>query len=105
MGHAAGTGALALALLAGTGLPAQAAPTPSNSPTAPPGAFQETNLAADRTANNFFYRIPALSYLGNGVVLAAWDGRPGSSRPMPPTPTPSSSAAAPTAAGPGGRCR
>lgn len=62
---------------------AQAAPIPSNSPTAPPGSFQEANLAADRTANNFFYRIPALTYLGNGVVLAAWDGRPGSAADAP----------------------
>lgn len=83
MGKAAGTGALALALLAGSGLPAQAAPTPSTSPTAPPGSFQEANLAADRTAANFFYRIPALTYLGNGVVLAAWDGRPGSAADAP----------------------
>jgi sialidase-1 len=83
LGKAAGTGALALALLAGSGLPAQAAPIPSTSPTAPPGTFQETNLAADRTAANFFYRIPALTYLGNGVVLAAWDGRPGSSADAP----------------------
>ncbi|WP_374114941.1 exo-alpha-sialidase [Arthrobacter sp. NQ4] len=83
MGQATGTGALVLALLAGTGLPAQAAPIPSTSPTAPPGSFQETNLAADRTAANFFYRIPALAYLGNGVVLAAWDGRPGSAADAP----------------------
>ncbi|MFE8887873.1 exo-alpha-sialidase [Pseudarthrobacter enclensis] len=83
LGKATGTGALALALLAASGLPAQAAPIPSTSPTAPPGSFQETNLAADRTASNFFYRIPALSYLGNGVVLAAWDGRPGSAADAP----------------------
>ena len=62
---------------------AQAAPIPSNSPTAGPGSFAEANLAADRTASNFFYRIPALTYLGNGVVLAAWDGRPGSSADAP----------------------
>jgi sialidase-1 len=83
VGQATGTGALVLALLAGTGLPAQAAPIPSNSPTALPGSFQEANLAADRTANNFFYRIPALVSLGNGVVLAAWDGRPGSAADAP----------------------
>jgi sialidase-1 len=83
VGQATGTGALVLALLAGTGLPAQAALIPSTSPTAPPGSFQETNLAADRTAANFFYRIPALAYLGNGVVLAAWDGRPGSAADAP----------------------
>ncbi|WP_018760921.1 exo-alpha-sialidase [Arthrobacter sp. 135MFCol5.1] len=78
----AGSAALALALLAG-GVAAQAAPIPGNSPTNPPGTFQETNLGSDRTADNFFYRIPALTYLGNGVVLAAWDGRPGSSADAP----------------------
>ncbi|MGF9646957.1 exo-alpha-sialidase [Pseudarthrobacter oxydans] len=83
IGRAAGAGALALALLAGSGMAAQAAPIPSNSPTAPPGSFQEVNLAADRTVDNFFYRIPALTYLGNGVVLAAWDGRPGSAADAP----------------------
>ncbi|WP_142058380.1 sialidase family protein [Pseudarthrobacter sp. B4EP4b] len=83
IGRAAGAGALALALLAGSGAAAQAAPIPSNTPAGPPGSFQELNLAADRTANNFFYRIPALTYLGNGVVLAAWDGRPGSAADAP----------------------
>lgn len=83
IGRAAGASALALALLAGSGLAAQATPIPSNNPTAPPGSFQELNLAADRTANNFFYRIPALTYLGDGVVLAAWDGRPGSAADAP----------------------
>ncbi|MEV7575547.1 exo-alpha-sialidase [Pseudarthrobacter sp. NPDC089323] len=70
-------------MLAGSGIAAQAAPIPSSSPTVPPGSFQEVNLAADRTGNNFFYRIPALTYLGNGVVLAAWDGRPGSAADAP----------------------
>lgn len=77
------TCAVSIGLLAGLGLPAQAAPTPPNSPTLPPGSFSETNLAADRTAANFFYRIPALTYLGNDVVLAAWDGRPGSAADAP----------------------
>ncbi|MDR7160764.1 sialidase-1 [Arthrobacter sp. BE255] len=83
LGRTAGAGIVALALLAGPGMAAQAAPIPSNSPTAGPGSFAEGNLAADRTASNFFYRIPALTYLGNGVVLAAWDGRPGSSADAP----------------------
>lgn len=74
---------MALTLLAGSAIAAQAAPIPSNSPTAPPGSFAETNIGADRTAANFFYRIPALTYLGNNVVLAAWDGRPGSSADAP----------------------
>lgn len=79
----AAAGALSLGLLAGPGLPAMAAPIPSNDPASAPGVFTETNIGADRTADNFFYRIPALSYLGNNVVLAAWDGRPGSSADAP----------------------
>ncbi|MFJ4027312.1 exo-alpha-sialidase [Paenarthrobacter sp. NPDC089989] len=75
--------ALAVGLVAGLGLPANAAPIPANDPTFAPGSFSETNLAADRTAANFFYRIPALTYLANNVVLAAWDGRPGSAADAP----------------------
>ena len=82
-GAGALAGILGLGLIAGTGLPAGAAPTPPIPPTAAPGAFAEGNIAADRTANNYFYRIPALTYLGGGVVLAAWDGRPGSSADAP----------------------
>ncbi len=52
-------------------------------PTDPPGTFAEQNLAADRTAAGWFYRIPALAHLGGGVVLAAWDARPGSSADAP----------------------
>ncbi|MEQ4566528.1 exo-alpha-sialidase [Paenarthrobacter sp. CAP02] len=74
---------LSLGLLAGLALPATAAPIPPANPTASPGAFAEANLGADRTAANFFYRIPALTYLGNNVVLAAWDGRPGSATDAP----------------------
>ncbi|MCT9870651.1 exo-alpha-sialidase [Paenarthrobacter aurescens] len=76
-------GALSLGLLAGLGLPATAAPIPPNSPAAAPGTFTESNIAADRTGANFFYRIPALTYLGNNVVLASWDGRPGSAADAP----------------------
>lgn len=78
-----GAGAAGLALLAASILPAQAAPIPSTDPATPPGSFAEQNLGADRTADNFFYRIPALTYLGNNVVLAAWDGRPGSAADAP----------------------
>ncbi|MCF3140667.1 exo-alpha-sialidase [Paenarthrobacter sp. AR 02] len=74
---------LSLGLLAGLALPATAAPIPPVNPTASPGIFAEANLGADRTAANFFYRIPALTYLGNNVVLAAWDGRPGSAADAP----------------------
>ncbi|WP_285240232.1 exo-alpha-sialidase [Pseudarthrobacter sp. MEB009] len=78
-----GAGAAGLALLAASVLPANAAPIPSPNPATPPGSFAEQNLGADRTAANFFYRIPALTYLGNNVVLAAWDGRPGSAADAP----------------------
>ncbi|MGG5172328.1 exo-alpha-sialidase [Pseudarthrobacter sp. J1738] len=60
-----------------------AAPIPSADPTAAPGQFSEQNLGADRTPENFYYRIPALAYLGNNVVLSAWDARPGSSADAP----------------------
>ena len=76
-------GILGLGLVAGSGLPAVATPIPPTTPTTGPGVFSESNIAADRTPSNFFYRIPALTYLGGGVVLAAWDGRPGSSADAP----------------------
>ena len=56
---------------------------PGADPTAAPGSFTEQNLAADRTANNWFYRIPALAHLGDGVVLSSWDARPGSAADSP----------------------
>jgi sialidase-1 len=83
LSRTAGAGLVALALLAGSGVAAQAAPIPPNDPASAPGSFTEANIGADRTAANFFYRIPALAYLGNNVVLAAWDGRPGSAADAP----------------------
>lgn len=68
------------ALLAGTflgSMPASAAPTD------PPGTFAEQNLAATLVSPFAAYRIPALSYLGNGVVVAAWDGRPNNAADSP----------------------
>ncbi|MFJ6419111.1 exo-alpha-sialidase [Paeniglutamicibacter sp. NPDC091659] len=56
---------------------------PGADPTAAPGSFTEQNLAADRTSNNWFYRIPALAHLGDGVVLSSWDARPGSAADAP----------------------
>ncbi|MDQ0093833.1 exo-alpha-sialidase [Paeniglutamicibacter psychrophenolicus] len=56
---------------------------PGADPTGAPGSFSEQNLAADRTENNWFYRIPALAHLGDGVVLASWDARPGSAADAP----------------------
>lgn len=49
----------------------------------PPGSFSSQNIGADRTSANFFYRIPALAHLGDGVLVAAWDGRPGSAADSP----------------------
>ncbi|MBS1905873.1 MAG: exo-alpha-sialidase [Actinobacteria bacterium] len=76
--------ALVLALTVGTALPAAAA-TPGylDDPAAQPGSYGAQNLAADRTAANYFYRIPTISHLGGGVVVAAWDARPGSSADSP----------------------
>lgn len=67
---------LAVALLSGSGVAAHAAPVPSKSPTDAPGTFSEVNLGAELVSPFASYRIPALAYLGNGVVLASWDGRP-----------------------------
>ncbi|MFF2824230.1 exo-alpha-sialidase [Arthrobacter koreensis] len=74
----------AAALAAGVALssllvvgPAAAAPTD------PPGTFSEQNLGATVVSPFAAYRIPALSYLGNGVVVAAWDGRPNNAADSP----------------------
>lgn len=73
----AATAALTLALSLAGGATAGATEAPSV------GEFITTNLAADRTAANYFYRIPALAHLGGGVVLASWDARPGSAADAP----------------------
>lgn len=64
---------------------AAGAPTPTylDDATQQRGTFTSTNIGADRTSANFFYRIPALAHLDDGVVLAAWDGRPGSAADAP----------------------
>lgn len=41
-----------------------------------PGTLTEINLGAELISPFASYRIPALAYLGDGVVLASWDGRP-----------------------------
>ncbi|MBV1779976.1 glycoside hydrolase [Paeniglutamicibacter sp. ABSL32-1] len=69
---------VALAGSAGAALSA-----PGTDPFAAPGTYTEANLAADRTSENYFYRIPALAHLGNGVVLASWDARPNSAADAP----------------------
>ena len=73
--------AAAAALVLGTPSIAQA--TTTTDPTQPPGTFTSENLAADRTSAGYFYRIPALTNVGDGVVLAAWDARPGSAADAP----------------------
>ncbi|WP_181149928.1 exo-alpha-sialidase [Arthrobacter sp. MYb227] len=76
--------ALSLVLPATTAGAAFAATSfPGADPTSGPGVFSEENIAADRTDNNWFYRIPALAHLGEGVVLASWDARPGSAADAP----------------------
>ncbi|MGP9616804.1 exo-alpha-sialidase [Arthrobacter sp. AOP36-A1-22] len=57
--------------------------TPGGDPSAAPGVFNEQNLAADRTAEDFFYRITALTHVRDGVLLAAWDARPDSAADAP----------------------
>ena len=65
------------------GSAAAATSVPGTDPFAAPGSYQEQNLGADRTEDTFFYRIPALVHLGDGVVLASWDARPGSAADAP----------------------
>ncbi len=80
------TASIALVASAAVSAPQPAAASPLdylNTPTAGPGSFTSVNLAADRTSENFFYRIPALAHLGDGVVLASWDARPGSAADAP----------------------
>jgi len=74
---------LSLAIPAISATSAMATTLEEADPATPPGTFREINLGTDRTDQNFFYRIPALAHLGNGVVLAAWDDRPGSAGDAP----------------------
>lgn len=83
LASAALTVAMTAATLVGPVSGAIATPIAPVPPTSAPGTFNEQNLAADRTSANFFYRIPALAHLGNGVVLASWDARPGSAADSP----------------------
>jgi len=93
--NVAAAGAAAAALIASIAVPASAAdaaldpfpnPTP---PTAPPGNYTEQVLASngDNAIDPVlgkYYRIVALADLGNGVLLAAYDGRPdGGDSPSP----------------------
>lgn len=77
-------GALVLALsIPAAAASAASAPGYLTDPNADPGDYFEQNIGADRTAENFFYRIPALAHLGDGVVIASWDARPGSAADAP----------------------
>lgn len=74
----------AAALAAGVALSSLLAAGPAAAaPTDPPGTFSEQNLGATVVSPFAAYRIPALSYLGNGVVVAAWDGRPNNAADSP----------------------
>lgn len=73
---------LSVMALAGT-LPAQALPAPLPGPTGAPGSYTEQNLADTLFGDASNYRIPALADLGDGVVLAAWDGRPNNASDAP----------------------
>ncbi|SEE75004.1 sialidase-1 [Arthrobacter alpinus] len=80
LGRTATTALGAVVILAGgllASTPATAAPAD------PPGTFTEQNLAPTVTSPFAAYRIPALSYLGNDVVISAWDGRPTSAADSP----------------------
>lgn len=55
---------------------AAAAPAPILGPTGGPGTYSEQNITAELFGDSSNYRIPALADLGDGVVLASWDGRP-----------------------------
>lgn len=80
LSRAAAAGLGAVAILAGA---LGAAPPATAAPTDPPGTFTEQNLAPTLVSPFAAYRIPALSYLGNGVVVSAWDGRPTSAADAP----------------------
>lgn len=66
---------LAATALAGM-LPAQALTAPVLGPAGKPGQYSEQNIAGQLFGDSSNYRIPALADLGDGIVLAAWDGRP-----------------------------
>lgn len=74
---------LGLGLAFGSVVPAAAQPAPIKGPVDGPGSFTETNLGSELIAPFASYRIPALAYLGDGVVLASWDGRPFSAADAP----------------------
>lgn len=62
---------------------ATAAPAPVYGSTGGPGTYTEQNIGSTYVGGAASYRIPALADLGDGIVLAAWDGRPGSAADAP----------------------
>ncbi|WP_246021032.1 sialidase family protein [Arthrobacter echini] len=74
---------LGLGLALGPVVPASAEPAPIKGPAGDPGTFSEENSGEELIAPFASYRIPALAYLGDGVVLASWDGRPFSAADAP----------------------
>lgn len=79
----AGTVAAGLiALVTAAALAAPAAPATA-APADPPGSFSTVDISGAPASPYANYRIPALASLGGGVVLAAWDGRPGSAADSP----------------------
>ncbi len=92
---AAAAGVVAAALISSMAVPASAASAALNpfpnpvSPATPPGNYTEQVLASngDNAIDPVlgkYYRIVAMADLGNGVLLAAYDGRPdGGDSPSP----------------------
>lgn len=81
-------GRRALSLLAAATLLAGASATftataAGAAPTDPPGTITTSDISGSPTGPFAAYRIPALASLPDGVVLAAWDGRPGSAADAP----------------------
>lgn len=83
MRFATGLACAASCLCIATPASAAASPQYLAAPQMAPGTFTSINLASDRTPRHYFYRIPALAHLGDGVVLAAWDARPSSAADAP----------------------
>lgn len=71
-----------IALVTGAALAAPAAPATA-APADAPGTFSTADISGAPVSPYANYRIPALASLGGGVVLAAWDGRPGSAADSP----------------------
>ncbi|WP_253259605.1 hypothetical protein [Subtercola boreus] len=60
-----------VAIAVAVGLVATGAIAAQATPTDPPGTFAQQNLGSTLAGNFAAYRIPALAYLGNNIVVAA----------------------------------